>query len=250
MVNSGLNSAKAPRKSGPSDAGRGIERAVSELTQHFTGGDFTPGDALPTRAELAKQFGLSVYAVRQALTQLKVLGVITTIKGGNPHLIEARPKHTVIRDFHDPFHYLEPTGLSENLWHPACQVRAELFAIHERAPLHIRVQLCEHRTTGKPVHTTRTIPADLIADIEPEPDPYGNRPDLIATLAERYGPLSATERCRVIPTPLDEIRTALGLEPGVPAFEQRRLTRAANGQLLMIESEISEGTAAEWEYPL
>lgn len=248
-VNSGLNT-PTRRKPGPADAGRGIEKAVNELADYFTGGDFTPGDPLPAQAKLAKDFGLSLYAVRQALTQLRDIGVITTVKGGYSHLTEARPKHTLTRDFHDPTRHLRPTGPAQDLWRPASQVTAELFAIHERAPLHVKIQLCEHLITGLPVHTVRTVPADLIADIEPDPDPYGERADLIAAFGAIHGPLSATERHRVIRTPTGELRNNLALEPGAPALEHRRLTRSATGKLLMIESEITDGTAAEWEYPL
>jgi DNA-binding GntR family transcriptional regulator len=251
MVNTGLNRAPATkRKPGPADAGRGSERAATELARYFTGGTFSPGDALPTRAELAEQFGLSLYAVRQGLALLKERGVITTLKGGHSTLTEARSKHVVTRDGHDPSRHLHPTGPANNLWQPASAVIAELFDIHDRAPLHIRQQLYQHRITGLPVCTARTVPADIIADIDPAPDAYGDRTALIKALTKNYGPLKMTERVRVIPHPLEETRTELGLDPEAPALEHRRLTRAASNRLLMIESEITDGTAAEWEYSL
>ena len=90
----------------------------------------------------------------------------------------------------------------------------------------------------------------MIADLDPTPDPYGERATLIKAFTEHYGPLKTTERVRVIPHPLDELRTELELDPETPALEHRRLTRTASNRLLMIESETTDATAGEWEYPL
>jgi DNA-binding GntR family transcriptional regulator len=238
------------RRSGPAAPRRGIDKAVSDLGRHFTTGTYGPGEVLPSIAELSKQFRLSVYTVREALKELEARGVITIINGTGSILNEARPKHTLPRDADDPTRHLHPTGPAHDLWQPASIVTAELFDIHDRAPLHIRHQLYQHRTTGLPVSAARTIPADVIADLDPAPDPYGERATLIEAFTEHYGPLKTTERVRVIPHPLDELRTELELDPEAPALEHRRLTRTASNRLLMIESETTDATAGEWEYPL
>lgn len=242
--------ARPKPKRARANPGGGIAQATADLTRYLTGGQFNPGDTVPTEAELRERFGFTEYAVRGALKELRERGVIITAQGKRATLIDARPRHIVHRDSGDPARHLQPTGPAQDLWQTASIVTAELFDIHDRAPLYIRTQLCEHRTTGAPVLTTRTVPADVIADIEPAPDPYGDRTALLKALINRYGQLTATERCRILSNPLDETRTELGLGLAAPAVELRRLTRTATGRLLVTESEITDATAAEWEYPL
>jgi DNA-binding GntR family transcriptional regulator len=237
-----------PRRASTNPGGA-IAQATADLTRYLTGGEFNPGDTVPSEAELRERFGLTEYAIRGALKELRETGVIITAQGKRGTLRQAKPRHTLTRDAGDPNRHLRPTGPPENQWRTADPVTAELFDLHDRAPLYISDLVCEHRTTGALVHTTRTVPADVIADTNPEPDPYGDRAALLKSFAEHYGPLTTTERCRIIPNPIDKIRTAIGVETA-PVLEIRRLTRSATGQPLMIESEITDATAAEFEYPL
>jgi DNA-binding GntR family transcriptional regulator len=239
---------KQPKRA-PANLGDAVTQAVADLTRYLTSGEFNLGDTVPSEAELRERFGHSEYATRGALKKLRTNGLIVTAQGRRATLAEAKPRHTLTRDAGDPTRHLRPTGPADNHWRTADPVTAELFDLHDRAPVHISELICEHRTTGALVHTTRTVPVDVIADIESEPDPYGSRAGLLKAFTECFGPLSATERTRPI-KPVEAMRTALGLDPAALAVELRRLTRGESGRLLMIESEIVDATSAEWEYLL
>ena len=241
--------ARPKPKRGPAP-GPGIPQATADLARYFTGGDFNPGDVVPSVAELREKFSLSQWAVRGALKELSERGVIVTAKGRRSTLAQAETRHTLVRDADDPTRHLRPIGEPHNIRQYANLVTAELFDVRDDSRLNIHEQTYEHRTTGTRVHTARTIPADVTFVIEPEPDPFGDRTELKTALAAHYGPLETRERYRFILKPTAEIRTDLELEPGTPVVEQRRFTRAATGRLLMVESEVTDATSAEWEHRL
>lgn len=252
MADTGPNSAtqaERQRKRGPADPGRAIERASAILARHFTAGHYNPGDTLPTRTELMERFGLTEYTVRGALKALNERGVIVTVRGGRSTLNEAKAAHILTRDADDPTRHLTPSAPPRNTRSEASTVTAELFDIRDREPLYISAQPSEYRTTGAPVLFTRAIPVEVLF-IDPTPDPYGNRVELIKALTGHYGTLEVTERHRVILKPTAEIRTDLDLKPGAPVIEHLRLTRATTGRLLMAETEIIDATSATWEYKL
>ena len=85
--------AATPGRAEPDAAGR----ALAWLERHIAGRQLTPGDALPTELEIAAAAGVGRSSVREALTALKVLGIIRSRrKGGiriirDPVLLELRP---------------------------------------------------------------------------------------------------------------------------------------------------------------
>lgn len=247
MVNTGPNTTR--RKTGPADAGRGIEQAAADISRYFTGGEFNPGATLPSRADLMQRFGLTEYTVRGALKLLQERGVIVTVRRGHSTLTDAKPAHTLSRDGDDPTRHLRPVGPARHTRLRATSVMAELFDIRDRAQLYVHTQPTEHRTNGARVLYVRTIPAEVLF-IDPEPDAFGDRAAIVKALTEHYGPLATVERVRFISNPTGDVRRDLEVEPETPVVQFRRLTRAATGRLLMIETEATDATSAEWEFRL
>ena len=61
--------------------GNAPDRIVGMLLDHIRNGDWKPGDRLPAEAELGRQTGASRTVVREALQQLKAMGVVRSRVG-------------------------------------------------------------------------------------------------------------------------------------------------------------------------
>lgn len=66
-----------------------VEQVASTIRDAILGGDYLPGDPLPSERELAGQFAVNRGTVREALERLDAWGLIETRHGGN----------TRVRDF-------------------------------------------------------------------------------------------------------------------------------------------------------
>jgi GntR family transcriptional regulator len=226
------------------------EQAVADLTRYFTSGEFPPGATLPSVAQLHERFDLPYNVVNSALAELRARGLITTINGKGSVLIEAPPPVVVTRDANDPTRHLTPIGPVHPSKSRATAVQAQLFDVRDRAPLFLTERTYQHRTTGARVYTVRVLPGEVLFPFDPEPDPHGEREPIMAALGGFYGPLQFFERYRVIARPSADSRPELDISADRPVIEQQRLTRASSGKLLMTETEITEASAAAWEYRL
>lgn len=63
---------------------RRIDRLCQLLNQQLLDGDLKPGDKLPSERQLAMRFETSRPLVREALQQLKGLGIIESRQGAAP----------------------------------------------------------------------------------------------------------------------------------------------------------------------
>ncbi|MEX2233492.1 MAG: FCD domain-containing protein [Cyclobacteriaceae bacterium] len=66
-----------------------VDKVEINLRNFFTNENLQPGDAIPKEVELAKAMGVSRTAIREALTRLKLLGLIDSRK--NRGMIITRP---------------------------------------------------------------------------------------------------------------------------------------------------------------
>jgi GntR family transcriptional repressor for pyruvate dehydrogenase complex len=57
------------------------DEVADALRQRLASGEFKPGDRLPTGAELASVFGVSLAVIREAMSRLKHDGIIDTVQG-------------------------------------------------------------------------------------------------------------------------------------------------------------------------
>jgi len=91
--------ARANPKAKASAAGGGnrAEHVVEWIRRHIDRHDLGPGDALPKELEIAEAAGVARSSVREALTALKVLGIVRSRRKGGlrmvrePVLLEMRP---------------------------------------------------------------------------------------------------------------------------------------------------------------
>jgi GntR family transcriptional repressor for pyruvate dehydrogenase complex len=57
------------------------DEVADALRQRLAGGEFKPGDRLPTGAELSSMFNVSLAVIREAMSRLKHDGLIDTVQG-------------------------------------------------------------------------------------------------------------------------------------------------------------------------
>jgi GntR family transcriptional regulator, transcriptional repressor for pyruvate dehydrogenase complex len=57
-----------------------VDEVELRLMKFLIGSELTPGDALPKEVDLAEAFGVSRTVIREALTRLKVMGLVQSIK--------------------------------------------------------------------------------------------------------------------------------------------------------------------------
>ena len=67
----------------PIDADKATDLVIRRLSQAIISGVLKPGDQLPVEAELAAQLNVAQMTLRQALSMLRDLGYIETVRGGN-----------------------------------------------------------------------------------------------------------------------------------------------------------------------
>ncbi len=63
------------------------ERVLEWIQQYIEARNLTPGDALPKELEIAQSVGVARSSVREALTALKALGIITSRKKGGIRIV-------------------------------------------------------------------------------------------------------------------------------------------------------------------
>lgn len=121
----------------------GYEQVKQFVQQRIRSGRWRPGDAVPSEAELVKQFGLSRMTVNRALREMSADGLIVRVQGSGTrvaqlHRISARLE---VRDIHEQI--TERGHLHDS------QV---LYKAVEKAPALLAQSLCV-RTNSKVFHT-------------------------------------------------------------------------------------------------
>ncbi|MFT9846356.1 FadR/GntR family transcriptional regulator [Aneurinibacillus sp. REN35] len=77
-----------------------ISQKISrELLTMIEEGRFPPGSKLPTEMELASQFGVSRVPIREALSVLRAMGVISSQQGGGSYVEDSAP-FSLLQHFH------------------------------------------------------------------------------------------------------------------------------------------------------
>lgn len=67
------------------------ERIRADLRRRIESGELPPGTKLPTHPELAKEYGVSVQPVRQALWSLEKLDGLITSRQGKGVYVDGEP---------------------------------------------------------------------------------------------------------------------------------------------------------------
>ncbi len=235
---------QARRKPGP--AKRSGHDAAADIEQYFQTAGLGEGDKLPPESTLRELLGLSAYALREALAELRTTGVVVTVNGKGSFIGHGAARPTVIRDPANPYRDLTPLR-ANHLRFPATTETATAFDIAPRTRMYVKEEVCEHRVTGALVSMVRKVPMPVLFGIEPAPDAYGDRADLTAALADHYGNLHYRTPYRVVLNPAPEIRTELDLPAATPVIEHRTHTCTTTGRVLMIETDTTAAASGEWE---
>jgi DNA-binding GntR family transcriptional regulator len=232
---------------------RSLDDLKADLIAYISGGEFVTGMRLPSERDLMKRFSAGRHVLRHALDDLRAEGVIETEHGSGSRIVEPRPIYTELRTPDDPGQLVEP--IDEPLEHrnEAPPAYAALFGIETGDPLFYLEQKGRHRVTGVRVLLSRYMPAEPWLELNPAPEPLGDRAPLLKAFADHFGPLNTAERIRYIETPSAETLSMLGADitaPPFPVIEVRRYHRTRRGRLLMLETHTSRAGALELQYEL
>ncbi len=65
------------------------QKVVAQLRQRIANGDLTPGDKLPTELKLVEEFGVSRTVVREAISGLKIDGLLVSRQGAGVFVLKS-----------------------------------------------------------------------------------------------------------------------------------------------------------------
>lgn len=231
---------------------RSLDDLKADLIAYISGGEFTAGMRLPSERDLMKRFNAGRHVLRHALDDLRADGVIETEHGSGSRVLQPKPVYTELRNADDPAALIEPIDELLTQRVEALPAVAAMFGIESGDPLFYSEQKGRHRVTGVRVLLSRHVPAEPWLELNPAPEPLGDRAALLKALADHFGPLTSSERVRYIETPSAETLSMLGAditEP-YPVTEIRRYHRTRRGRLLMLETHTSRAGALELQYEL
>ena len=94
------------RLSTRAEAGNLTDRVASMLCEQITGGGFQPGDVLPPEHQIAQRMGVSRTVLREAVSRLKVDGLVSSKPGRGLVVLDNRPS-SVLRLYSASSHDLD-----------------------------------------------------------------------------------------------------------------------------------------------
>ncbi|WP_135551625.1 FadR/GntR family transcriptional regulator [Paenibacillus cymbidii] len=71
---------------------KGYELVMQQIRGRIETGDIMPGGKLPSVVDLAQQFGVGRSTIREALSALKAMGLVTIRQGGGTYAVEVLPQ--------------------------------------------------------------------------------------------------------------------------------------------------------------
>lgn len=229
---------------------RSLDDLKADLIAYISSGEFTAGMRLPGERDLMQRFGVGRHLLRHALDDLRADGVIETEHGSGSRVLQPKPVYTELRTPGDPGALVEPVGEPITQRGEAAPPLAALFGIETGDPFFYLEQPGRHRVTGVKILLSRHLPAEPWTELDPSPDPLGDRAPLLAAFAGHFGPLTQTERIRFT-EPTSETTRLLAKDGPTPLVtELRRFHRTRRGRLLMLETHTSPAGALELQYEL
>jgi GntR family transcriptional regulator len=220
-----------------------------QLMEALTRGEWKPGEAIPSERRIAERFGISIGTVRKAIDELVAENILIRQQGRGTFVAT----HTRDRLLFYFFHIVPEQGPKE---YPEVELLSFVRAKAERGVadrlqieagdpvLRIRNAL---RLAGK-----RMIIDDITVSAQRFPGlsekRFRERPSTIYNLyQDLYGisVVRSSERLRAVAADA-EIAQLLGIAPGAPLLQIRRIALAYND--LPVEFRISQVNTAGYEY--
>jgi GntR family transcriptional regulator len=220
-----------------------------QLMEALTRGEWKPGEAIPSERRIAERFGISIGTVRKAIDELVAENILIRQQGRGTFVAT----HTRDRLLFYFFHIVPEQGPKE---YPEVELLSFVRAKAERGVadrlqieagdpvLRIRNAL---RLAGK-----RMIIDDITVSAQRFPGlsekRFRERPSTIYNLYQDFYGISvvrSSERLRAVAADA-EIAQLLGIAPGAPLLQIRRIALAYND--LPVEFRISQVNTAGYEY--
>ncbi len=235
----------------PADVGfRPLYKQVKDvIVQQLVGGDWRPGDKLPSEFELAARYGVSQGTIRKALDELTAQNLLVRQQGRGTFVATHNPHRAL-------FHFFHFVGRDGSRQLPTSQVlassvrrasRAEEEKLALRAGSNV-IQIDRVREMGgRPAIVEWIIvSAKLFAGLAKVP--IGEMPNTLYELYESdYGVMiyQAEERLSAVAADAREAKL-LGIEPGHPLQEIDRLALSIDRR--PIEWRVSHCLTGEHRY--
>lgn len=226
------------------------EQVLEDLHRRLFEGEFAAGK-FPTDQQLVGQYGVSRQTAREAVRRLRERGLVERQRGRGT-TIRVQELEQPMGTLYSLFRAVEATGADQTNLVRALDVRSDpVAAARLGLPPGTDLVYIERLrfVEGEPLALDKAWLPDRLA--HPLLAVDFTRTALDEELIRHCGLLTtwARERARaVIPDTKD--RDALGMEPGQPAFDIERLTRAADGQFLEFRRSLMPGDryalVAEW----
>ena len=119
------------------------DRLAAVLQSAIERGDLAPGDALPTEAEMVRQYGVSRTVVREAVSRLKSTGLLVSRQGSGVFVAQAAANRPLVLDpaqLGSPDAVIEVVEVRRALETEAAGLAAERAGAAERRAI---LQACE-----------------------------------------------------------------------------------------------------------
>lgn len=125
------------QSTGPAPTARRVRASTEEAVRHVEhlifGGSLSPGDSLPSEADLAAEVGVSRLTMREGIKSLQARGLLTVVHGRRSVVAEANSRP--LRDFFATYVRRDADGALELLdVRLAVEVRAAEMAAAHAAP--------------------------------------------------------------------------------------------------------------------
>jgi GntR family transcriptional regulator len=213
---------------------RPLYSQVRELMiRRMVSGDWRPGDALPSEARLAAEFGVSQGTVRKALDELAARNLVVRQQGRGTFIARHSRQRSIFHFFHiftDAGEKVPPVGKVLALCAArASREQAQRLALPARARVWEILRL--RAICGAPVILERiAVPVSLFPDLEL---PLGEEQEdeLYVLYQRRFGVTIARAEERLKAVAADEEDALhLGVAAGAPLLEIDRVARDLEGR--------------------
>lgn len=214
------------------------------LQREIAAGRFAIGSSLPTEAELCEQFNVSRCTVREALRQLRAMGMVASKQGSGTTVIADKPTakfvHSLdsIEDFMEFLRQARPEVLSADMRTlPAALAKACDLPENSRQ-LWIHIQLL--RYWGDLSLPTLLVDGYVDAKYSAIKDAYDATMPLTETLEQLYGVAVNVIQQDIQAIALNQEQSELLKSPiHAPAMQAIRRCYTDNGELVVISCNIS-----------
>lgn len=210
-------------------------RLETDIRQRISGGELTPGDPIPSEAELARQYGTSRVTVRQALARLRYDGVLESTRGRGTFVARPSLVHPLnsSRSFEEKM-AAQGVRVDHKLLRfdrvaPSAEVCSTLdVRPQDRVYRLERLRIVGGKLLGLECHY---IPPDIGARIDPELARTRPVLELVETVHGRQARRMRISIRAGIPTPAEARK--LGLRTGVPIVVRRHAYATDQGRWIL-----------------